>query len=674
MRIKNININGFLGARNVNVATESPIILFAGDNESGKSSTYEAITLAFIGEMARVNLKREYQQTVTDGMSEGVIHVRTDMGGSSFELPSGKWGEDLSVDKFPMRYVLKADRFSLLDQKERRRLLMNLSGISLKPEEIAERLVARGIQEDVVKAIVPHLKDGFDRAAVAASDEARELKGSWREITGEQWGAKKAESWGCSAPAFDQDAAANASAKLQSAEALRDEARENRDRIRGARDAAVDMDQRIQGITEQLNNRDDIESRALKAERDVEKWRVACGEYKSAIAALDDEIEKIPVSSGSPAAVPEPEQIKPLTGFNERFERAMVDDGQTLKLGEINSLISPMKVTADGLAKLGVESCGKEGNAVLYRRCDVVRICFELSCILSLVAHNHSAPTAGDGHELAEDYREELETLHARRSETVSMFSSAEENFLQAETDASEAQRALAALDGKSQLLMQLQVERRQIRIDDRDIEEADAQFNAAETQVQSWKATADEHERNRKAADEATIKTNRAAALHAQIVSWTDAADALSPNGIPAEIVAETLEPINKSLATASQQSGWPAVTIDADMAIRCGGRLYDLCSESQKWRADAMIAAMIAHVSGVGFLMLDRLDVNSIPHRVAAMKWMHTALTEGFITGAIMFGTLKELPTGLPPEFHTVWLDKGKSVSANDPQDEAA
>lgn len=72
--------------------------------------------------------------------------------------------------------------------------------------------------------------------------------------------------------------------------------------------------------------------------------------------------------------------------FIERIE-SKADTGATMKLGEINAALSPIQISADGLAQLGIQSVGKERSAVLYRASDMSRIC------AALVQHIHSVST-----------------------------------------------------------------------------------------------------------------------------------------------------------------------------------------------------------------------------------------------------------------------------------------
>ncbi|WP_291785306.1 hypothetical protein [Luteibacter sp.] len=95
--------------------------------------------------------------------------------------------------------------------------------------------------------------------------------------------------------------------------------------------------------------------------------------------------------------------------------------------------------------------------------------------------------------------------------------------------------------------------------------------------------------ERQAKQADE---RATKALAAHESVLAWIAIADALAPDGIPGEMLAEALTPLNEPLTDAAEISEWADVTVTRDMQVLAGGRPYALLSESEKWRADAMLA----------------------------------------------------------------------------------
>lgn len=174
--------------------------------------------------------------------------------------------------------------------------------------------------------------------------------------------------------------------------------------------------------------------------------------------------------------------------------------------------------------------------------------------------------------------------------------------------------------------------------------------------------STIEDAQREAKAAGE---KTAKAAGYHADVVAWTLIADALAPDGIPGELLAKALKPMNDVLAQSAADTGWSPVTIDADMQIRFGGRLYGLLSESEKWRADAMLTAAIANLSGLKLMLLDRLDVLDLPGRGEAIGWLDVLADAGEIDTCIVAATLKQLPSVMPATFQAHWIADGAEVS---------
>ncbi|MGT2493072.1 hypothetical protein ACU4GD_27810 [Cupriavidus basilensis] len=98
----------------------------------------------------------------------------------------------------------------------------------------------------------------------------------------------------------------------------------------------------------------------------------------------------------------------------------------------------------------------------------------------------------------------------------------------------------------------------------------------------------------------QADAVTQKAAQHHADVAAWDALAEALGPSGIPADLLSEALDPINERLSAAANESEWMRIGIEADMTITAdGGRPYALLSESERWRADAMIAEAISRLT---------------------------------------------------------------------------
>jgi hypothetical protein len=145
---------------------------------------------------------------------------------------------------------------------------------------------------------------------------------------------------------------------------------------------------------------------------------------------------------------------------------------------------------------------------------------------------------------------------------------------------------------------------------------------------------------------------------VHKKMCGVAKAIDALSADGIKADILEECLAPLNQRMLTSAHLAGWPAPTINADMDIvREDGLLYELLSESARWRLSAVIADAIASMSGFKLLILDRMDVLDLPSRQQALKWISILADDSF-DAILVMATLKEPPKGIPSSINAVWL----------------
>lgn len=118
--------------------------------------------------------------------------------------------------------------------------------------------------------------------------------------------------------------------------------------------------------------------------------------------------------------------------------------------------------------------------------------------------------------------------------------------------------------------------------------------------------------------------KVKKAAAHHTNVMQWLHIADALSSSGIPSQLVLDALGSVNKDLQRDSDQTGFEQVSIEPDMSIRYGYRPYQMLSESEKWRVDMICTAVIAKLSGINIVVLDRLDILDLTSRGLVMRWL--------------------------------------------------
>ncbi len=570
MRITKLEITNFQGLRHAALDVSAPVLLVAGHNGAGKSSLLDAIAMAFNGQPRRVSLKKDMAQLVTEGAKKG--EARVEWLDAAYEvqvcgvaLPTGK-GSALTDSPF-LPYVLDASLFASLDAKERRRVLFDLSGASTSPNQIAERLVAKGHAAALVEKVKPLLRSGFPAAVEQAKAYASESRGAWKAITGENYGSEKAVDWGPEllATVVTEDQVAEAGKNLQLLEDDLAEAQQALGASKQARQAADGRAQRIAKLRELVDLEPRRRNKLATDEANQDEW----SEKVMAAEAA---------ASGEPAH-------QPLTCPHCQ---GAVD----LQAGQLVAHQPPAKVADPEAAKRLEEYRGYLASA-------------------------------------------QRAVANSQRDLKESEDAAAQAAALEAETAKAPSAEAIANGEQAINELRQAR-DRQQAKV--QSLQEA---FNAA-------------------AQRQDVIK--QAAGFHAEVCAWSALADALSPTGIPAEILADAIGPVNELLQRLSGTAGWSPVQISADIDVTFGGRLYGLLSESERWRCDATLALAIATISGLRLALLDRFDVLDVPARTQqAMKLFQSLAAGGEIDTLIVAGTLKEPMAKTPEWLQAVWIDGG-------------
>ncbi|NMG70336.1 AAA family ATPase [Parazoarcus communis] len=241
-----------------------------------------------------------------------------------------------------------------------------------------------------------------------------------------------------------------------------------------------------------------------------------------------------------------------------------------------------------------------------------------------------------------------------------------------AESGAANALRDLAAAEAAAAELVELEKSPLELpKTADIESRLADAQRRLAD-----WQADARKYREAAGAAERRAKQISDATRHHQDVQQWSAIADALSPNGIQAEMIAEALDPLNRLLSEHAALAQWQPVRIGADMGITAGGRDYRLCSESEKWRADALLTVAIAVLSGLRFAVLDRMDVLDVTGREDALYWLSEIAEAGDIDTVIVLATLKSAPpaAALPAHIASHWIERGTLIQTNELAREAA
>ena len=123
--------------------------------------------------------------------------------------------------------------------------------------------------------------------------------------------------------------------------------------------------------------------------------------------------------------------------------------------------------------------------------------------------------------------------------------------------------------------------------------------------------AEAEQHVEDAKQVVGLVTAQTEAAKLHATIGLYTEIVRALGPQGVRAAMLSAGLDKLNAGLSVLAQEADWPRVCVADTGAVTVAGRSVDLCSESERWRAQACLQLTLAAITGSKAVVLDRADI---------------------------------------------------------------
>lgn len=597
MKITSIQTSNFLGARDVNLALANPVALIAGKNGAGKSSIQEAVRMALTGEPVRVSLKKEYGALLSEGADAGFAEVRFDDDRMCSIVLPGGKGSHAEAAALP--YVLDAQRFARMNDNERRQFLFGLMGVKMDGAAIKERLIAKGFDAAKVDQVMPILRAGFDAASKEAADKARDAKAAWKTVTGgETWGKDKSAAWQPAAVACTAEDAEKALVDIR--------------RVIAADDADIGkLQQEIGAGKAEIARRQSAESRRMELHTQAEqigRIQARLDRDTPELAEWEKKVEETRARAGG----------KP----NPKAPGEYLLRGLASVTGEFLALSTEYPE---------VQWPSDLINRAAAHHAEYVKLHGDPAPANEPAGPDPEAVADLPKHEQARDLMKSA-VANAQRDLEAAKAAKAEYDRILAEQGT-----ALPDVAGLEKTLREITQRRDQYREEERQTIER-ARLAAG---------------RDKQIAD--------AARHHADVLAWTDIADALAPDGIPGEILAEALGPINDRLHVSAGFAEWEQVVIHSDMRITYGLRDYALISESEKWRTDAMIAEAVAHISGLKLLVLDRFDVLDMKGREDLLYWLDGMAQDGDIHTALIFGTLKTLPALNFETIDAFWIENG-------------
>lgn len=108
-----------------------------------------------------------------------------------------------------------------------------------------------------------------------------------------------------------------------------------------------------------------------------------------------------------------------------------------------------------------------------------------------------------------------------------------------------------------------------------------------------------------------------------------------LEPDGLRARKLGQTLDAFNSArLVPLTTAAGWLPVTINPDLQISYGGRLYAMLSASEQFRVRVILQVAMAQLDGSAMMIIDGADILDPPARSELFALLSTAALPAIVT----------------------------------------
>lgn len=600
MKISALNAQNFLGARAVEIQMPKPVALFAGKNGAGKSSLRDAIALALTADLGRVSLKKDAGHLITEGGESAVVEVIAN--GESYAVAinaAGKISDSQQGREAPAALAYVLDAQRFAKMADNERRQFLFGLMGVKMD--GPSIKQRMLDKNLDAKKIEQVLPILRAGFDAANKEAAAKA---RDAKASYKTATGGETWG-----------KEKGGKWQPA-ALPAEAEKAQNRHDNAKDKLTEADKELAAAQQELGAAKSAQRQAHEAESKrlelhelagkVERFQTKLNLDQSELTTWQEKVETCRAQAGGKPDPKAPGEylLRGLASVTSGFlsisnDYPDVDWPSELINRAAAHLVEYKKLHGD--ADAGEAKADPEAVAKLPEYENALRL------MESAVANSKR------NLESAQKAAEQLKELDG----------------LKANASTDEAEAKVADLKAK------------------RDAWLAD---------VTKYRDIADQYSRR-----QALIE--QVAKLHADVLAWSDIADALAPDGIQSELLAEAIQPINDRLHASAGFAEWLQPVVHSDMRITYGLREYGLLSESEKWRVDAMIAEAVSHLSGLKLLVLDRFDVLDLKGREDLLYWLDGMAIDGEIDSALIFGTLKGLPALNFDNIEAFWIENGVS-----------
>ena len=98
---------------------------------------------------------------------------------------------------------------------------------------------------------------------------------------------------------------------------------------------------------------------------------------------------------------------------------------------------------------------------------------------------------------------------------------------------------------------------------------------------------------------------------LNETIARYTEVAKAIGPQGIRQQLLAKGMRQLNSGLKKLCELAEWPLVRVAENGSATWNDRPVAMCSESERWRAQAFVQLTLAAITKSKAVVLDRVDL---------------------------------------------------------------
>lgn len=149
--------------------------------------------------------------------------------------------------------------------------------------------------------------------------------------------------------------------------------------------------------------------------------------------------------------------------------------------------------------------------------------------------------------------------------------------------------------------------------------------------------------------------------ATEKEIALYDALAKALAPEGIPSQMIAEVLGPVNDLLAIASAIL-FPGrnLALNGDLDIELSGSPFSTLSKSARFRVGVAFQYVLAKLAGEKLLLIDEADILDPLNRAALTDFLLNIM-EDFDT-IMVFATSNQAHPSPYPDIQVWWLEDGR------------